>query len=103
MSGRSRGSGSRPTVPRGSATGVPGARADRVVGTQARTLALVGKRRPRLRLLPGQLVPASEERRQAALSALQTLYRDFLEGGGLDSLQDRRSHGAPRQQERKAA
>jgi len=72
-------------------------------GTQGRTLALVGKRRPRLRLGPPELAPLSEERERAALGALRALYRDFLEAGGLDSLADRRSHAAPPRQERKAA
>jgi hypothetical protein len=44
-----------------------------------------------------------EERRQAAVSALRCLYREFLEVGGLDSLRDRRSHAAPKSKERKAA
>jgi hypothetical protein len=66
-------------------------------------LALVGKRRSRLRLLPAELRPLPDERRQAALSALRSLYREFIESGGLDSVAVRRSHAAPNLEETKAA
>jgi hypothetical protein len=97
------GGASRPPVRSGSARDSRATRPGGDVGTQARTLALVGKRRPRLRLLPPELAPLSEERERAARGALRALYRDFLETGGLDSLADRRSHAAPARQERKAA
>jgi len=97
------GGGSRPPVRSGSARDSRATRPGRDVGAQGRTLALVGKRRPPLRLLPPELAPLSEERERAALGALCALYRDFLETGGLDSLADRRSHAAPARQERKAA
>jgi hypothetical protein len=63
----------------------------------------VGKRRPRLRLLSPELRPMGEEGQRAAVSALRCLYREFLAAGGLDSLVDRRSHAAPKSEERKAA
>jgi hypothetical protein len=44
---------------------------------------------------PAAFVPGSEERRAQARQALAVLYRDFLAGGGLDFLHDRRSHARP--------
>jgi hypothetical protein len=104
MSDRGRPGGSRPpdhpkpsTGPRRSGTGRDG-------GTRGPTLALVGKRHPRLRLLPPAFVLAGGERQRAAETALAALYRKFLEAGGLDLLRDRRSHAAPiSPRERKAA
>jgi hypothetical protein len=54
---------------------------------------------------PARLVPASEETWAQARRALTVLYRDFLAGGGLDVLTDRRSHARPANdaQEREAA
>jgi hypothetical protein len=97
------GGASRPPVRAGLARDSRATRPGGDVGAQGRTLALVGKRRPRLRLLPPEIGPFSEERERAALGALRALYRDFLEAGGLDSSVDRRSHAAPPRQERKAA
>ena len=47
-------------------------------------------------------VPASEEHWAEARRALRVLYRDFLAGGGLDLLPDRRSHERPADQEKAA-
>ena len=75
----------------------------RDAGTQGPTLALVGRRRPRLRLLPAELRPLDEEGQRAAASALCSLYRAFLETGGLDSFAERRSHAASQTEEGRAA
>jgi hypothetical protein len=63
--------------------------------------------RPGRRLVvhPPQFVPGSEERWAEAMRALRLLYRDFLEGGGLDELRRRWSPVQPAEdtRERKAA
>jgi hypothetical protein len=103
MSERGRLRRSRPPASSKSAASPRASGTGRDAGPQGPTLALVGKRRPRLRLLSPELRPMGEERRQAVVSALRCLYREFLEAGGLDSLRDRRSHAAPNLEERKAA
>lgn len=49
----------------------------------------------RLGVRPAAFVPGNAERRSQAREALAVLYRDFLAGGGLDVLADRRSHATP--------
>jgi hypothetical protein len=44
---------------------------------------------------PARLVPGEAERWLEARRALRVLYRDFLAGGGLDLLADRRSDARP--------
>lgn len=54
---------------------------------------------------PAEIVPADTEGWAEACRALRVLYRDFLAGGGLDVLRDRRSHARPGKdaRERRAA
>lgn len=49
----------------------------------------------RLTVAGARLVPCEKERWLEARRALRVLYRDFLTGGGLDDLGDRRSHADP--------
>jgi hypothetical protein len=93
----------RPPVSQKPASRPRGAGGGRDAGAHGRTVGLVGKRRPRLGLLPPEVRPLREEQGRAALSALRLLYREFLEAGGLDSVAVRRSHAAPDLEERKAA
>lgn len=44
---------------------------------------------------PARLLPASEQEWAEARRALRVLYRDYLAGGGLDCVRDRRSHVHP--------
>jgi hypothetical protein len=59
----------------------------------------------RLGVRPAIVVPAGKETWSEARRALTVLYRDFLAGGGLDVLADRRSHARPAHdaEEREAA
>ena len=87
-------------APRRNATSLPPERrTGRPRGIQAETaqgpaLAVVrgGKT---LGVRPAEILPADEERWAEACRALRVLYRDFLAGGGLDVLRDRRSHATP--------
>ena len=49
----------------------------------------------RLGVRPAAFLPGTEERRAQARQALTVLYRDFVAGGGLDLLRDRRLHAPP--------
>ncbi len=59
----------------------------------------------RLVVQPPRFVPGSEERWAEAMRALRLLYRDFLEGGGLDDVRRRWSPVQPADhtRERRAA